>query len=297
MLYVNNGRSVFEYVLRKCKSLLVPFWWWNLSLYPVYFILYYWKTWDIQIGAKEIGEIILTLNKVPFLGATWFLASLFWISVLVHIFITCYFGRDKWCDGLLLILGGVVAILGFQVTFPYKISRTLICAFYYIAGYLFQKYIRTHISSAVSCALAIVFVIIYVIIVKNNYASLGSNVYDSKVLFFIGAFLAIYFMVWISEVLSNVCVNTFIIKHIIYLGENSIDVVIWHFVSFRIAIIIQIAVAGANIGSVIAFPVYDSSGLWWAVYLLSGIYGSLLWKFILAHNPFSECMRRLYMIR
>lgn len=39
MLYMNKGRSIKKYVSRKFVSLLMPFWWWNLILFPVFFTL------------------------------------------------------------------------------------------------------------------------------------------------------------------------------------------------------------------------------------------------------------------
>lgn len=75
MLFHDNG-NLFPYIKRKCNSLLLPFWRWNLMLYPLFYILYYWKQWSFQVLIIGITEIILTVNKVPFLGATWFLPAL-----------------------------------------------------------------------------------------------------------------------------------------------------------------------------------------------------------------------------
>lgn len=296
MLYCNKDRSIKDYTVRKCKSLLAPFWWWNLIFFPVFFVLYYWKNWDPMIAFKGIGEIILTLNKVPFLGTTWFLPALFWVSILVHIFIS-YLGKKKFCDCLLLIVGVLIAVLGFQITFPYKISRTLICALFYISGYLYQKHIRYRIPYIITCFISIACILAYIFCVKINTFSMGDNVYSYKIVFVVGAFLATYFTLWISETLCKFEKKSIAIKHIIFLGKNSIDLVIWQFMAFRITILLQIVFMGADTSSLTAFPVYDSSGLWWFSYLLSGIYGSLVWKYILEHNIFSRHLRRLCMIR
>ena len=296
MLYINGDRSIKDYTIRKCKSLLAPFWWWNLIFYPVFFILYYWKNWHLLVAVKEIGEIVLTLSKVPFLGATWFLPALFWVSVIVHIIITLLKNR-KSADAVLLIIGIVVAILGFQITFPYKLSRVFICALFYVFGYLYQKYIRQHIAYYVSTMIAIVSIVAYVFCAGNNIFYMGGNIYKYKTLFVFGALLAIYFTLWLSETLAKAGEDNFAIKKVTYLGKNTLDLLIWHALVFRFVILIQIIIKGDSISSLAAFPVYDATGFWWFAYVLTGICCSLLWKYILEHNPLSGYMKKIYMIR
>lgn len=294
MLYKNN-KDIPNYVKGKVNSLLLPFLWWNLLLYPVFFLLYYWNNWSPYVAIKEILEIITTVNKVPFLGATWFLPSLFWISTLVHIFLSV-FKKYKRIDFIGLLICILIAIVGFYITFPYKISRTLICALFYFSGYIFQKYIRNHIPNILKYILSVIFIIIYCFIVSNNRISMASNIYENKLLFVIGAYMAIYFTITISELLSKFVDKIQLIKHLCYLGTNSIHLVIWHFLAFRFTVIIQIIVLKLPLKSITAFPIYEASGLWWILYIFTGIYGSLLVKIILEHNCLTKTMRKLHMI-
>ena len=297
LLYRSNDISCFEYIKRKCKSLLAPFWWWNFLCFPIFYILYYWGKWSFSSCIRGLGEIALTLNKVPFLGATWFLPALFWTSVLVHIFVkkVCY--KCKYGD-LLLLIGAILAcILGFYVTFPYKISRTLICSLFYVCGYLYNKYLSLKINIVLKNIIACFGCVIYIFIATYNSVDMGANTYKYRCAFVIGAFAAIAFTLRLSSWIMNITAISKLIEHLIYLGKNTIDIVIWQFLAFRIAIIIQIVVMNIGINSIIAFPVYDSSGLWWIVYLVTGIYGSLLWKYILEHNPISKWMKKVYMIK
>ena len=296
MRYLNKGRSIKEYTIRKCKSLLIPFWSWNLIFYPIFFILYNWKKWSLGVAVKQTLEIIFTVNKVPFLGATWFLPALFWVSVIVHILLKI-FGNMKFADAYLFILSIIICVIGLQITFPYKISRMLICSLYYVSGYLFQKYIRDFISNRLKSFLSVGSFALFVIIASYNTVSLSANEYKFKIAFVIGAYLASFFVLWISELVEKYFKNSIFSNHIIYLGQNSIDILIWQFLAFRIAIIIQIVFLKVPMKSLVSFPVYDSSGLWWIVYLLAGIYCSLVWKYILEHNVLSKYMKKYYIIR
>ena len=295
MLYLDKGRNITNYVFGKFKSLLAPFLWWNLLLFPVFFLLYYWQNWDIMVFLKGIGTILLTVDKVPFLGATWFLASLFWISIFVHTLVVV-FRKYRFCDGVLLVAGILIAVLGFQVTFPFKISRTLICSLFYVIGYLYQKYIRKHICYMVSTGLALAFFMAYIVIASNNAASLASNEYESKMAFIAGALFATYFMLWLSETLVKLFAGSFAVRHMIYLSKHSIDLVIWHLLAFRIAILVQIMMGKGGFYAITAFPVYDATGMWWILYLLTGIYGSLIWKYLLEHNPMTPLLKKFYLI-
>lgn len=163
ILYINKGRSIKEYSIAKCKNLLAPFWWWNIIFFPVFYILYYWKNWSLGVAIKQILEIIFTVNKVPFLGATWFLPALFWTSIIVHILVTLL-GNSKRSDMLLFVIGVFTCVIGLQITLPYRISRTFICFLYYISGYLFQKYIRNSINFIIKTVLSISSFFVFIII-------------------------------------------------------------------------------------------------------------------------------------
>ena len=104
MLFDDEGK-ISDYIKRKGNSLLIPFWRWNLFLFPLFYILYYWKQWSFRTLVIGFIEIIFTVNKVPFLGATWFLPALFWTSVFWKVVLELI-SDYKCCDFILLILGG-----------------------------------------------------------------------------------------------------------------------------------------------------------------------------------------------
>lgn len=287
LLYRSRDVSCFEYIKRKYTSLILPFWWWNFIFFPVFFILYYWGKWSLLTCIRGLIEIFFTVNKVPFLGSTWFLPALFWVSVFVHIFIRKICCNRRYGDLLLMVCGSIICILGFYVNFPYRISRTLICAMFYICGYLYNKYLKSkinHMKNQIACLGGIAFLIIS----TQNSVDMGANIYTYKWGFIVGALGASAFILRLSYWIMKCGVVERIASHLSYLGRNSIDIVIWQFLAFRITIVIQILVMNVGMNVITAFPIYDSSGAWWILYLLTGIYGSLLWKYILKHNPISK---------
>ena len=110
----------------------------SLFFYLLYFVLFYWGKWSAFVFGKEIIDIFLTVEKVPFLGATWFLTALLQVSVIIHLAIRG-FRKNKYGDFALLGMGAAVCALGFAIDFPHRISRTMVCSFFYISGYLYNK--------------------------------------------------------------------------------------------------------------------------------------------------------------
>ena len=283
-----EGRSLRTYCIHTLEALLIPFWQWNLLSFPLFFVLYYWKKWSVQVFIQGIVEIVLTVNKVPFFGATWFLPALFWVCLTVHA-LKMLCKNFKYSDIYLFCLGIIGLLIGFYVTFPYRINRTLICGFFYICGHLYNKYLRnkypqTAIGKIVKeDILAILCGLGYVFIADNNVVSMGDNQYKFKLAFVIGALMATIFVLRVSIWLSTAQKMNKFVKHLMYLGKNSMSIVIWQFLSFRVTIIIQMLTMHISPNAIVAFPVYDASGLWWVLYLLSGIYVSLFWQHILTN--------------
>lgn len=244
---------------------------------------------------KEILEILLTLNKVPFLGTTWFLASLFWISIIVNVAVN-FLRTNRFCDHILLAISIGLCIVGFTVTLPYKQSRTLICSFFYVVGYIYEKYLHKRLISRKRPILAILSLLFYICISTVNECVMGVNRYRYKGLFMVGALLAIYFTLYIAEILGHKK-GSYFVRLFIYLGKNSFDIMIWHLLAFRIAIIIQIIVLDAGIKEIVDFPTYFTGEGWWLVYLITGILVSLAWKYILEYNRGTEILRKLCLIR
>lgn len=295
MLFIPEKCTFGQYVKQKWKKLLVPFWGWNILMFPIFFCLYYWKNWSVKKFAIGIVEILFTVNKVPFLGATWFVASLFWISVVVKLLYTALKGY-KYADKIILIIGVGICICGFLVDLPYKQSRTLICCLFYILGFLYQKYTISSISAQMKNISAVIGMIVFIVVIQFNECDMGANYYKHKVLFLMGALGATIFFLRVAVFIAKKKENI-VIAHLMYLGKNSLDIVIWHFLAFRIAIIIQMILYREDVQVLIAFPTYDSKNGWWIVYIIAGIYGSLVWKYILEHNCCTKFLRSIGLVR
>lgn len=160
--------NFYEYVKKKAKSLLVPFWCWNLILLVPFWVIYYWKNWSVKVLLKLLLTICLTLDKVPMLGATWFLPALFWSSCVFALMHRELKFNKIVNDIMLFVCGCIAFTVGIKITFPYRISRVLICSLFFIIGYLYNEYSKRYVKNCV---------------ISLNYSRANKNAQNYKPLF------------------------------------------------------------------------------------------------------------------
>jgi len=273
-----------KFVRRKISSLLYPFWFWNLLLYPIFFVLYYWGNFNITTGLAEISRIVLTIDKVPFLGPTWFLSSLFWINVVTKGILSIHINDFK-RDIIYGFLSIAVCIIGFNYDLPYHWSRTLVCFIFFAFGYLYKKYIYTRIPDKIKRFVIWVLFLIFLLESRSNYVNMSKNRYSNRLLFIVGAFCMILFLLGISKFyLRDILLG----KHFAWLGRNSIYILIWHMLLFRVVILIQIPIYHLPYTELFELlPTYSAANGWPLLYVLTGVYGSLAWGYITLRFPFT----------
>ena len=298
--YLYSQKStVKEYIWKKTKSLYIPFMFWNLLSYSItYFVTIPNIEWHKYF--KGGLEIILTLSKDgQFFGATWFLGALFVMSVLYKV-IDSAIPQSQAKDGIILLFFTTFAILGFQVNFPYMISRTLILGMFFALGAFIKKY-KAFFAACNGNGTAFLCFLIFCLLGMHNSVKMGPNQYEFKVLFVIGACLASYAVIYLSQTLEAVNAKPlkFLKNIFIFLGQNSIDIVLWHFIFFRIGIIMQIyqnheTLSVSNVLSY--YPIYDAANGWWIVYLLIGLILPLLWGKLLRFGIWGKILSRLHIV-
>ena len=302
-LLYSNKKDPLNYAKGKLFSLYIPFAFWNCLSIIMKMVF---MDADLKQTIKHLAGILLTLTKDgQFFGATWFLAALFQITILYRLV-------DKMLEIcaekikseeqkriVLFIVFVLLGIVGFAYTFPFALSRTLILGAFFAFGVLIkEEYVR--IRRFDRLASVILSVLSFFIIVSINRIHMGNNYYRYPVLFVIGAILASYSIIYISRWVDGFQgVKQIIRKGLIYVGKHSIDILIWHFVVFRIVIIIQLLIEGTEItlNNVLQYyPTYIVKGGWWFVYLLVGLSAPLLSCGILRKTKVGEIMMKAHIL-
>ncbi len=268
----NERNTVKQFVVKKVRTLYIPFIFWNI-IFTVVELKLQINQFSQKAFCDRIIEIILTIGKSgSFLGATWFLASLFVVSVVYKI-IDTYLPKKREMSLVLFVICAVVAYTGFTITFPYMISRTLILSVFFAIGRVVRTY-KEELSRYGTWMAVIFSAVIFLFIGRHNSANMGTNEYKYRLLFVIGALAASYVIIEISKYIEKY--SKYLKAILCFWGRKSMSIVIWQFVVFRIVIALQLYLEGSSLGHIFDYyPCYKTENGWWIVYVLVGMYASV----------------------
>ena len=216
-------------------------------------------------------------------GAFWFLRVLFYISVAYVIIDFCLkkILRDSKkviiTQGIIsvvfLIIGYIMSLKNIEV---FATDRFFSCYCLYYIGMLLSK-IKTEGIKIWQYILMTVFGCAVIIILSNfGSISIGDNAYVNP-LFMLGASLSgWFFLLGISGLLEKVKgINTIFI----ILGQNTLGIVIFHFLCFKPVNLIVANIKNWPLSTVAGFPVNYVSGLWWIAYTITGtVIPIVIWR-------------------
>ena len=301
--FLYNPRGSFrDFLIRKVKSLYIPFVGWNILILIGRLIPKLMRgnlTSGIILSTlKKIGGVLLTLDKDgDYLGAIWFLGALFTVSV-AYKFLDVFIEEGAYKRLFITALCFIAGISALYITLPYKQSRVLILSMFYALGYL----VRLHWEEFRKCftwAAGAVALILLAWIGMTTRADLGNNEYTSLLLFFFAACLGSFVTVWLARMIdsgkSKLCVYGK--RCLSWWGRNSMDILIWQFVMFRLVAAFQFWMEGEPVRRALKERIYITSGGWWITYTAVGILASLLWGWLLRQGFWGKLLKKIYLVR
>lgn len=297
--YLYNEKSdIKSYMIKKVKRLYIPYVFWNLIGMCILAIISSEKYPLIQF-VKQIILIIFTGTTCELFGPTWFLGTLFLASVIYKVvdviinkMITHPGGGHKGTLFAFLLIG----VLGFCITFPYSKSRMLILSMFYAIGVFLKNidFINIKIKPFYTFIFVILSGVCYYFIVNCNSVDLKNNNIKYRLLYVIGVLCASYITFIISKILMEL---KYVKDIIMYIGRNSIDILIWHLNFFRVVILFQLLNNNISVKEIMNYyPIYSSDGVWWIVYTVIGIAGSLIIGSLLKKGIWGKWLKRIYVV-
>lgn len=272
--------SPIAFVRKRLKGLWWPFVKWEcifILLHNILFRLHLYGFHSFnKYGATHIyttKEILNNVLSVIFrmdmqeglLGGYWFLKALFWASLIsLFIIILC---RMK-------LMGGAVALLFVLCIANHycKVdplfhlnAQPLIGSLFFISGYIFaNKKIKP-----LSCKWIVIVLLLTFVGSLFFGVSLGHHFYDNKLMipyipFAIMSTWAIYSLFY------NLNIQGRFASCMKFIGENTLTILTWHFLSFKIVSMLIIRIYHLQLERLSEFPVimeYSQKG-WWTVYFV-----------------------------
>lgn len=280
------------YVWKKIKSL-----WWLFVKYSVLFIIlhnifYYVNIYDSHFWNQHLYSIDDFYNEIfcvfmhmeiheLLLRQFWFIKTLLWSSLIA--FIILFVAHriklkimnskiEKFGYGFLILcaVGGAICINYIHKTFTifYISPREFLAATFFMIGYCFALFKMKKFST-------IVIILSFVVLLLNssfNFLRMKSDFYDTdKIIpYAITAVLAtwsVYSLPW--NRLKGIAA-----RMLQYIGNNTLPILIWHFLCFKIVSLLIILCYGLPVHELGAFHViyrYADKG-WFLLYTIVGVF-------------------------
>lgn len=268
-----NDMSTF--IRRRFKGL-----WWQFVKWSVIFMFLhnvltslhiYNNSYTLIDMAYKLFHIVTMTGSEQLLGGYWFLKELLYASVisiivlkLLHTIPIRKEGKE-FQNGIILTL--IFLVLAYILSIvPFKIptigSKTMLATSFYLAGYTFHHATINHNNLLLG-----IFPLIIVFIITFFFTGSMESTNVSIILYFIVAMMG---TIGIINIVGFIKGNT--LKALNYVGDKTLYILTFHFISFKLVSLILIAYYNLPITRLSDFPVISGlNSFSWVVYSIIGV--------------------------
>lgn len=292
--YIGNTH---KFLLSKVKGLYLKYVIWSLLFLLLhntfYRIHFYNESYGFKgngVGLYNVSDYVIRIKGIlismtghdTLVGTFWFLKSLFWGSVISYFIIKCIRKPSLCC---LTVFVSCVAFIHWGVNVPIiKVGRTeILASLFFLIGYWFK-------NTNVDCIMENKKITFFLCIISFCLVILGKSFWSIEfpalsrncwlipyVCSAVSGTLIVYFIsLWLSRLNFNA--KTFLI----YLGDNSFSILLWHFTAFKLVTYLIVIRNDLPIQRLAEFPIIDSYSKegWWILYFVIGVFVPITLKYI-----------------
>ena len=284
-------QSVLSFVKRKFKGLWFPYVLWTavFSLLHNIFIkigIYSPEPWSVSEIVKNIIKSLFLHGHTQLGSALWFISTLMQIAVLYCCidYVVKKVTSSKKVD---FLLQGVVSILFLALGYRCALTNSIwggvnrVLSYYclfYLGAVLRELHKMAYTEKYHYWKMGVAFLIL-VLCNQIGSIALDENRYENPAFL-----LAVSICGWVLlyEVAQELKKSKLLVDVIVCCGQNSMAIVVLHFLCFKIISLIGVVVYNQPREKIAAFPVLYDHGVWWIAYMFAGIivpvFLSVLWK-------------------
>ena len=271
-------RIIPAFIVKRVKGL-----WWPYVKYSLLFLLFHNVFYEINIYNNEYGfegkvsslyslkeyaerviRIIVGMHGTEqLLGGYWFLPQLLYASIISFFTLkyikNIYVGIIFW-----MIITVISSIFSIRIPFWGIRSLTFLSTVFFLVGYLYKK----NFDNWNKWYCTLVFFII---------VSIGSIYYCTSMLRFTSEKILPYFICAICGTVMILNISQWISaknnnmkKLLVYIGNNTLTVLTWHFLCFKLVSFVIIKWNGLPIEQLACFPIIPQYGFCWWIYFVVG---------------------------
>ncbi len=287
----SSFKELVDYLKRKIKKLYLFYLKYEILffLFTNFFFMINFYSSTISYGDKIIH---------PITSISYFIKHLFFIIVGM--------GREPFCGAFWFIISLIFIILGYSIIkyLSYKqkiINSKLFCKMAviicFIIGCLMQKYINIPRASPAFTLMLIydlgneayihksklkfnnyfltVISFISLLILNNyGYVSTNSNEFSNPLFFIFCSIFGIYLVLSLANLINNCKFGggkKYLSNILEYIGKITMLIMAWHFIGFKIAMIIQFSIEKISFKNLAYLYGYQNKNLWIILYVICGI--------------------------
>lgn len=271
-------------LLNKVRGSYFPFVKWSLLFLVFHNVFVRLHIYDANTSytLSEFGGKILRIVAMSggeqLLGGYWFLISLFWASVVVLVFFFLLKRAGKLTQrSILMGISFILVVAALENLFPIRLpdqfrEQTLLAIAFYASGYYFHQF-----NIDIRRLWQILFLLVPAIVaifIGMSMQEKGSSV----ILYFGIALMGSIGIISASNLLSKYRVH----RALTYIGDKTLYILTFHFLSFKLLSLLYIHCKGLPIDTLAQFPVLkETNSYMWIIYSTIGIGLSLLiWEVI-----------------
>lgn len=273
---VESKKELINYIKRKIKGLYFPF-----VLYNMVFILCNNLLFSINFTSNYfspftmIKKIALTLffyGRTELTDSTWFLQSLFFISV-VYGFASYLLRNRKNKIAILGFVSVLLSMIGFilkQMNFnTYQIGTICSSFILFYFGHMINYIKLSKFDKEQSKTILFCFSIGYLLVLNNILGEYVIRVMQNQIynpFVYISASIFGFIMMYLlANIISK---SKKLTLYLSFLGRNTISILCLHITSFKLVTIIEILCSGTEIEKLSIVPVYDNK--YWIILTIVG---------------------------
>lgn len=271
-----------DFIRKRIKGLYKPFVKWSIIFLLLHNIFFYLNIYNDEYGfrgnvshlyhlsdflSRLIHIITRMTDNEQLLGGYWFLRSLLVCSIIG--FITVKYNKKPFIGGgVILLITIVLSAYNLQIPYFSIGAREAFAAIFFISGYYYKKYnfqVHEHI---------------YILIFGTIGVFVGEKFWQASLLNFKWYQIVPYTVTALFGILAIYCLSKKLLifqskiqEYLIYIGNNTLTILTWHFLCFKLVSLIIIIYYKEPIARLAEFPViteYSRNG-WFIIYFLFGI--------------------------
>ena len=283
--------DALAFIKKRFTGIYWPYLKWSLLFLLLHNVFYHLHIYSDEYGyggktsvfytsSDFVGKAISIATKMQgheqLLGAYWFMKLLFVGSFIFYIALKVLKSK-AWGALLLLALSVLLSTLDWKLYYFNIGTREFYAAFFLYIGYLYKKHqLDFHQRPWIWCL-----AVILVVSGTQLWFTTMHNYDYWKIL--PHAFTVI------SATLTLLCFSQYLarkvenksVKCMVFIGDHTMEVLTWHFLSMKLVSLIIITIYHLPIKRLSEFPVieeYARQG-WWIAYLIVGVAIPVIWTF------------------